>query len=730
MGTTALRQLLKSLCNNSIWNYAVLWKLRHESPMILNWEDGYFKTKPGEPVESITNDAYCKDGSDVFCPHFEPNTSSGSLEENLAGFLVADMSRIQYTLGEGVVGRVAFTRDHCWVSFNNIFTGEVQLIPECPEEWLLQFASGIKTILLVPALPHGVLQLGSLEEVAEDVNMVANVKGRFNSLHSIGKNTAPSSLKKEFQDEQSSPLISSGIDCLNAPSTTAFTSVKIKDLNHSIAVNSVEMDNSNQSTASRVLPLLNVENSFIPVGKNLLEALQYETENNIDVPSISLAEISTPSVSMNASQLEMMESKLFELSCLMEELQAHSDSNDDNVGMFGESFSGLMSSHPAGNIAGEPAGGKTANDMDNKVVSSFFRFPKDSELHKVLGPKQTNEKLWDASPMVEDTCSTPSFTCSKDPSERTEPYCFARGGDTGYLLEAVVANVYSGSDDTSNRSSSFKSSTSISGHFAASPKPQNRSKASTLVKDDSTLCRHLKSACIIGDEIADSSSSTLRSMMDAIFSTEQHDNESDGTQPRKGHKTTVTKRRVKHGDNQRPRPRDRQLIQERVKELRELVPNSAKCSIDGLLDRTVRHMLYLKSVTDHAEKLRRCVRQEHPGIKNWRYYEAKENCQNGTSCAYEFGLEFQMCPILVEDLAYPGHMLILMLCDEQCLFLEIAQVIRGLELTILKGVLETRSDKTWARFVVEASRGFHRLDILLPLMQFLQRKRNPISSKI
>ncbi|KAF2290024.1 hypothetical protein GH714_042385 [Hevea brasiliensis] len=642
MGTTALRQLLKSLCNNSIWNYAVLWKLRHESPMILNWEDGYFKTKPGEPVESITNDAYCKDGSDVFCPHFEPNTSSGSLEENLAGFLVADMSRIQYTLGEGVVGRVAFTRDHCWVSFNNIFTGEVQLIPECPEEWLLQFASGIKTILLVPALPHGVLQLGSLEEVAEDVNMVANVKGRFNSLHSIGKNTAPSSLKKEFQDEQSSPLISSGIDCLNAPSTTAFTSVKIKDLNHSIAVNSVEMDNSNQSTASRVLPLLNVENSFIPVGKNLLEALQYETENNIDVPSISLAEISTPSVSMNASQLEMMESKLFELSCLMEELQAHSDSNDDNVGMFGESFSGLMSSHPAGNIAGEPAGGKTANDMDNKV-----------------------------------------------------------GGDTGYLLEAVVANVYSGSDDTSNRSSSFKSSTSISGHFAASPKPQNRSKASTLVKDDSTLCRHLKSACIIGDEIADSSSSTLRSMMDAIFSTEQHDNESDGTQPRKGHKTTVTKRRVKHGDNQRPRPRDRQLIQERVKELRELVPNSAKCSIDGLLDRTVRHMLYLKSVTDHAEKLRRCVRQEHPGIKNWRYYEAKENCQNGTSCAYEFGLEFQMCPILVEDLAYPGHMLILMLCDEQCLFLEIAQVIRGLELTILKGVLETRSDKTWARFVVE-----------------------------
>lgn len=42
-----------------------------------------------------------------------------------------------------------------------------------------------------------------------------------------------------------------------------------------------------------------------------------------------------------------------------------------------------------------------------------------------------------------------------------------------------------------------------------------------------------------------------------------------------------------------------------------------------------------------------------------------------------------------------------MLCEERGLFLEIADIVRGLGLTILKGVMETRNDKVWARFAVE-----------------------------
>lgn len=42
-----------------------------------------------------------------------------------------------------------------------------------------------------------------------------------------------------------------------------------------------------------------------------------------------------------------------------------------------------------------------------------------------------------------------------------------------------------------------------------------------------------------------------------------------------------------------------------------------------------------------------------------------------------------------------------MLCEHRGFFLEIADIIRGLGLTILKGVMEVRNDKIWARFAVE-----------------------------
>lgn len=45
--------------------------------------------------------------------------------------------------------------------------------------------------------------------------------------------------------------------------------------------------------------------------------------------------------------------------------------------------------------------------------------------------------------------------------------------------------------------------------------------------------------------------------------------------------------------------------------------------------------------------------------------------------------------------------LLQMLCEECGCFLEIADIIRGFGLTILKGVMEVRDEKIWARFVVE-----------------------------
>ncbi|KAL1187396.1 hypothetical protein V6Z11_A01G246200 [Gossypium hirsutum] len=215
----------------------------------------------------------------------------------------------------------------------------------------------------------------------------------------------------------------------------------------------------------------------------------------------------------------------------------------------------------------------------------------------------------------------------------------AEGSEPDYLLEAVVGHVYEGSFDMPNRSNT---------QLPTSSQPQ------TLESD------------YYGET-------------------------------QKGPKQSSIKvRRAKPGDNPKARPRDRQLIRDRLKELRELVPNGAK-------------------VTSR---------------KNIRSSETKENYQLETSWGFEIGDEPNVYPIFVEDLPYPGHLLIEMLCNEHGLFLEIAQVIRSFNLTILKGVMESYANNTWAHFIVEASRSFHRLDIFWPLMQLLQRQRNPISSKI
>ena len=125
----------------------------------------------------------------------------------------------------------------------------------------------------------------------------------------------------------------------------------------------------------------------------------------------------------------------------------------------------------------------------------------------------------------------------------------------------------------------------------------------------------------------------------------------------KGHNSRklsmINKRGGRKGNSHKPRPRDRQLIQDRVKELRELIPNGSKvnhsrahwlrsaitisyllnlessvlmsfscaiqCSIDTLLDRTVSHMLFLQSISSQAEKLKQTAHTKvyEPSWSSW-----------------------------------------------------------------------------------------------------------------
>ncbi|KAF8403377.1 hypothetical protein HHK36_011479 [Tetracentron sinense] len=179
------------------------------------------------------------------------------------------------------------------------------------------------------------------------------------------------------------------------------------------------------------------------------------------------------------------------------------------------------------------------------------------------------------------------------------------------------------------------------------------------------------------------------------------------------------RKRLRPGESPRPRPKDRQMIQDRVKELREIVPNGAKCSIDALLERTIKHMQFLDSVTKHADKLKQTGESKISSRKGGLLLN--ENFEGGATWAFEVGSQSMVCPIIVEDLHPPRQMLVEMLCEERGFFLEIADIIRGLGLTILKGVMEARNDKVWARFVVEANRDVTRMEIFLLLVHVLEQ---------
>ncbi|KAH9324711.1 hypothetical protein KI387_004889, partial [Taxus chinensis] len=77
----------------------------------------------------------------------------------------------------------------------------------------------------------------------------------------------------------------------------------------------------------------------------------------------------------------------------------------------------------------------------------------------------------------------------------------------------------------------------------------------------------------------------------------------------------------------------------------------------------------------------------------------------GASWAVDLGangeIQRRHCPIIVENLSHPGLMLVEILCENKGIFLEIANNLRGLGLTILKGVMEVRNENIWGRFVVE-----------------------------
>lgn len=117
---------------------------------MLTWEDAYYD-------------------NDGFPEKKSPGSTAGNLHDgnysnNRLGVAVAKMSYHVYSLGEGIVGHVAITGKHLWLSADKSAT-ITSLAPENYDGWQAQFSAGIKTIVVAAVAPHGVVQLGSLDSV-------------------------------------------------------------------------------------------------------------------------------------------------------------------------------------------------------------------------------------------------------------------------------------------------------------------------------------------------------------------------------------------------------------------------------------------------------------------------------------------------------------------------------------------------------------------------------------
>ncbi|XP_020211903.1 transcription factor bHLH155 isoform X1 [Cajanus cajan] len=751
---THLHQVLRSLCFNTHWNYAIFWKLKHRARMILTWEDAYYNNP--DDYDSSENKHCQKTLEQIGC---------GKFSHSALGLAVAKMSYHAYSLGEGIVGQVAVTGKHRWICADNQITGS-GLSFEFADGWQSQFSAGIRTVAVVAVVPLGVVQLGSLnKQVIEDMEFVNHIRNLFLSTQNYSIGQCPNQIQASLKSSSSSldtlkENMSSDIvpTCFyntqkSMKSETADVLMPLQCSGRNYAPHSgceKMSDNvakqegpgfcSDESSIllQSISNMMNVEHQEFEEMKPLhgrkceggssgCEDMKLESEKNI---SSLLNEFVTDNASFN-DLIYPSEKVRVDSACLPSVFHDTVVSESDKLHCVDINQKGKLNFVQPSDANTQQLTEKSKFHTepcykDNsyfqtepcyKDTSHMLKFPAGCELHEALGPAfLKGNKSFDWSTHVNQDVKTVEMSDEIATSQLTSESL------AEHLLEAMVANICH-SNNNVNSELSFCTSTSMQSamdsgkNHEASIYNVHAINSEGYSIDQLSLVREDKHRSL-------SSSSGICGAMSSKGVSSTFPSSNSGQLERSSEPSKNSKKRARPGESCRPRPRDRQLIQDRIKELRELVPNGAKCSIDSLLERAIKHMLFLQSITKHADKLtdfsdtKSKLHHMEPEILGSSSYE------QGSSWAMEVGGHLKVHSILVENLSKNGQMLVEMLCEECSHFLEIAEAIRSLGLTILKGATKAHGEKIWICFVVEGqnNRNVHRLDILWPLVQILQSK--------
>ncbi|KAG7591097.1 Pentatricopeptide repeat, partial [Arabidopsis thaliana x Arabidopsis arenosa] len=731
MGST-LQQILRSLCSNTDWNYAVFWKLNHHSPMVLTLED-------------------------VYCVNHERGLMPKSLQggchaHDPLGLAVAKMSYHVHSLGEGTVGQVAISGQHQWIFSEYLNDSHSTL--QVHNGWESQISAGIKTILIVAVGSCGVVQLGSLCKVEEDPALVTHIRHLFLALKDPLADHASNSMRCDINTPSDLPKIPS--KCLHE----AFPDFS-GEFDKAMDMEGLNIVSQNTSNRSDDLPYnftptyFHMERTAQVIGG--LEAVQPSMfGSNYCVTSGFSVDV-VDAKHENQVGINDMSKVIYDDKTGGYQYSRESDPN----------FQQYSRNHLR-NSAGSSAlamktdrlkAGPSYPQLDSTVLTALITDKDYSLRNEVFQPSESQgsmyvkdtehrqEKKSESSQLDALTASLSSFSGSEllealgpafsktstgyeELAKFESAAAIRRTNDMSHshltfdsspenLLDAVVASMSNGDGNVRREISSSRSTKSLlTTAQMAEAEPFGHKKQSIVSTVDSVISQPPSAE----GRIQQNPSNICGAFSSIGFSSTCLSSSSDQF-PTSLEIPKKNKKRAKPGESSRPRPRDRQLIQDRIKELRELVPNGSKCSIDSLLECTIKHMLFLQNVSKHADKLTKSASSKMQHKDNGTLGSSSTSTEQGSSWAVEIGGHLQVCSIMVENLD-KGVMLIEMLCEECSHFLEIANVIRSLELIILRGITEKQGEKTWICFVVEGQNNkvMHRMDILWSLVQIFQPK--------
>lgn len=615
-------------------------------------------------------------------------------EEEIQG-LIDDLLLQAPMFGGGLIGEAAFTKKHLWMSSEDNYIGQnssgsIWDMFRDDSKFCSQFSSGIKTIAAIPVEPQGVVQFGSINKILERTEFIDQTKRMFHEIVNGDGPAISSSSNGLFASLISSEdsYFAGGGGHFSVGSSSALPPHPFSFGSES---QTMFLDN-NQSTTQFAAPWSTVSSLTSFKEPVLSESRGLESWNSFSVQSKS------PLISTNPHQ------DLFDLPTDFGIPDEFFQTGDFNIAQWypqspGQSNVTLGSLTPNHHLLSQ-ATGFLPIDSDEKGKSLTISgidvdlFGSTGDLGDIITPVINENHLGF------DSYNSGRISVSKS-TQNVDNDSATLGQKKGLFSNLGIKELLEGISGTCNTAST----SCIEDQVSSAAK---RRKTGNSVWEMSSLQpvvynKSLKSEP--GIWMSDAYS------MDGSSTILQAKKQVESPKP--------TKKKAKPGT--RPRPKDRQMILDRMAELRELIPNGEKMSIDCLLDRTIKHMLFLQSVTKHADRIKQADEPKHNGvIQNNNYSNDPSN--NGVTWACELGNQTMICPLIVEDLSTPGQMLIEMLCEEHGFFLEIVDIIQGFGLTILKGVMEARDEKIWARFIVEAEEKRHvtRHEIFAALVQLLQ----------